>query len=462
MSVQAIAAQVSQNVVTTFDLHMPEVMQQLYARYGDQGMGMLNFIRAIGFEKNTPQGSYSHYEDNWVHETIVNKTLTVAGAAGASVDITLDPSSLDANNRFYPRLYDNLKMTNGTSVYISEIDVTTPSAPVLTLVPLKSTGVIPAIAAGQQLFIYTNSFSEGSGQPNPAVRGAYKYTGYTQIIKESIKGTGSEMTNQDWVSVTEGTGNDKRFLGWFDLARQYDIDVRMQKKIEGALIFGDLTDNPDAVDPVTGESLQTTEGIIAYTKRLGNVYPYTPGTLQTSDYDQFDRILSRTFAAPAYVSYLAQDNHIETENMLKEYLQQTDVGYTTKAMTDTYFQNDEALAVSVSFKAFKKAGRSYMLKRWQNMQDPKMGGTTGYDYNKAGIMFPLGKQKDRKTGDQIPTVGVRWKALGEYSRKMEMWEVGGAGVGIKVTEFDNRNVYQRCEVGAHFIAGNNFIYMEKQ
>lgn len=462
MSVQAIQAAISQNVVTTFDLHMPDVMDQLKARYGDQGMGMLPFIRAIGFEMNVPQSSYSHYEDNWIHETITNNTLTVAGAAGADVNITLAPASLDANNRFYPRLYDRVMMTNGTTTYIAAIDVTTPSAPVLTLRPSKSTGVIPAIAAGAELFIYSNAFSEGSGQPLPVVRGAFKYTNYTQMIKESIRGTGKEMTNQDWVMMTEGTGNDVKFLGWFDLARQVDIDVRMQKKIEGALIFEDLTTNTAAVDPVTGESIVTTEGLIPYTKRVGNVYPYTPGTQQTSDYDNFDRILSRQFAPPAYVSYLAQNNHIEAENMLTEYLRNTNVSMVTKAMIETYFQSNEALSVHVGFSAFQKAGRNYMMKRWGNMQDPKVGGAVGYNYKESGMFFPLGKRKDVKSGDQIPTVGVRWKALGPYSRKMEMWDVGGAGPGLKVTEFDNRNVYQRTEFGAHFIAGNNFIYMEKQ
>jgi hypothetical protein len=43
---------------------------------------------------------------------------------------------------------------------------------------------------------------------------------------------------------------------------------------------------------------------------------------------------------------------------------------------------------------------------------------------------------------------------------MEVWQVGGAGEGLKVTEFDSRNTYQRCHIGAHFRGGNQFVLME--
>jgi hypothetical protein len=43
---------------------------------------------------------------------------------------------------------------------------------------------------------------------------------------------------------------------------------------------------------------------------------------------------------------------------------------------------------------------------------------------------------------------------------MEVWEVGGAGTGLKVNGIDKRNTYQRCHVGAHFRGGNQFVLME--
>jgi hypothetical protein len=47
--------------------------------------------------------------------------------------------------------------------------------------------------------------------------------------------------------------------------------------------------------------------------------------------------------------------------------------------------------------------------------------------------------------------------MGSYSRKMETFELGSANVAIKTTDVDTKNVYQRTDLGAHFMGGNQMI-----
>jgi hypothetical protein len=43
---------------------------------------------------------------------------------------------------------------------------------------------------------------------------------------------------------------------------------------------------------------------------------------------------------------------------------------------------------------------------------------------------------------------------------MEVWQVGGAGEGLKVTDIDERNTYQRTHIGAHQRGGNQMVLLE--
>ena len=100
------------------------------------------------------------------------------------------------------------------------------------------------------------------------------------------------------------------------------------------------------------------------------------------------------------------------------------------------------------------------MKRMGSFNNKKLAGADGYDAPTIGVWMPINRKKDPVSGNMVDSIGTRYRALGKYSRRMEVWQVGGAGEGLKVTEFDNRHTYQRCHVGAHFRGGNQFILME--
>jgi len=450
---QSVTPIYASEIVSGFDVWKPEQLADLFKRYGDQGMGYFMLLKTLGFEKPVAQDSYSHWEENLKHVSFKTRNNVSSPGAGADALITLHADDLDASNRFYPRLWDTVIFANEVTGQIVTIDVSTPSAPVVTVRPNKSTDNIGALTAGDTVAIISNAFSEGSGQPRGAFTGVEKYSNYTQIIKESLEVTGTEMTNQTWLNLNGMEGAPFYYAGITD------IDYRMNLRIEGALLFQKPTTNTSMTDTVTSRQVQTTEGLIPYIRRKGNLYPYTTGTLQVTDFDNIDRTLDKEFAGNYICGLLGIDLHQQIENVLQAYFQDTNIQYTKEVVNDELFGGNSGKAATVNFKMLTKSERTYMFKRMKTFSNRNTYGSPGFKMPSMGVFLPINSKKDPVNGDNVRSIGCRYKALGPYSRKMEIYDVKGAGSGLKVTEFDKQNTYMRCHIGAHHRGGNQFILM---
>lgn len=454
---QAIKADYFENIVTTFDLNITKYLPKLYKRYGNQGVDVLDMLMALGFERTDSVTIINHFEENWIHQAFKVKAHA-AGAAGAPVNITLSADSLDANNRYYPRISDTVTFPNEVGSYLSAIDVSTPSAPIITLIPFDVTKNIPAVTEGQVIIITGNSFSEGSTQPAGRFSGAWKYTNHTQIVKESVGASGTQMTNESWVKMADN----KSIEGWFNKGL-LDKEFRMKTNIQGVFLSQEKNTNPLVVDTLNSNAtINTTEGLFPYMKRVAIPYPYTPGTLTVQDFNSMVRLMTKQFTARTVCAMLGQDVDLEMEDVLKEYFQFTTVGYTTEVVNNKYFGDTpegKALAASIAFSALGKGGFNFAFKAFESMSNPQTYGADGFKYPGKAVFFPLESKKDPKSKNDIPAIGVVWKGMGSYNRKMEMFDMGGAGNGIKTTPVDRRDWYLRSEVSTEFMGGNQFIDM---
>jgi hypothetical protein len=456
MGPDAIAQIYASDIVSGFDIHKPQKLNVLFSRYGDQGASFFQLLRSMGFEEPVMGDTYGHYEENHIHTTFVSLGAVAAGAAGATVNVTLDPSCLDANNNFYPRRWDVVMFPNEVMGQIISIDKTTvPTAPVLTIQPVNAMDNIPAITAGETLVIRTAAFSEGSGQPDSALSGTWEYDNDAQIIKESIGYTGTEMASQDWFDVT----SKGQSIPAFYFKGQIDIDYRMALKIDGALLWGRRGDG-SITDPVTGRVVKFTEGAIPYVRRIGNEQTYTVGNFNVTEFDTTANTLDRNFAGNYILVLTGLSLTQDIENALKTYFTNTNIVFAKEAVNDVLFHRDESLAASVNFSYLTKSERTFLFKTLGTFNNPQIEGATGYVANQLGLFMPINKKKDPVSGNMVDSIGTRYRALGKYSRRMEVWKVGGAGEGLKVTEFDKVNTYQRCHVGAHFRGGNQFVLLE--
>lgn len=456
MNPDAIAQIYASDIVSGFDIYKPEKMNVLFNRYGDQGASYFQIVRSMGFEKEVSLDTYGHYEENRIHEVCIVNANVSQPAVGADITFVLSSDSLDANNNFYVRKWDIILFPNEVTGSVITIDVSTATAPAITCRLNDNTEQFPALTAGEELVIFTNAFSEGSGQPNGAIRGTWEYTNDAQIIKETIGVTGSEMTNQTWFDVTSaGT----KIPAYYFLG-QVDIDYRMALRIDGALLWGKRTVNSALIDPDTGRPIKTTEGMIPYIRRVGNEQTYTSGSFTVTEFDEMDRTLDREHAGNYILGMLGIQLHQDIENALVNYFADTNIQYARQTTNEVLFNNNESLGASVNFKYLVKSERTFLMKRMGVLSNPKLYGAVGYEGPKLGVFMPINKKKDPVSGNMVESIGVRYKGLGKYNRRMEVWQVGGAGEGLKVTDIDSRNTYQRCHIGAHFRGGNQFVLME--
>lgn len=455
MSPAAVSGVYASNIISVFDIDKPERMNILFKKRGDQGLGYMLLLKSLGFTDTTAQTTFTHTEDDWIHQTFHSLNNVGAPGVGNPILITLDPQDLDANNAFYPRLWDTVMFPNEDTGQITNINLAIPGAPVLTITPNSLTANFPAVAAGDELIITSSAFSEGSGQPVGIVDRVYNYEGYTQIIKETLGATGTEMTNQKWFDVfSDGTG-----AKYYYLVGQENTEYRLMLKQDGALLFQQPTTNT-MVDPATNRQLKTTEGLFPYIRRLGNIQAYTPGV--TNLVTLFDTV-SRTFdreSAGRYIGALAGINlEQQVENDLATYLHNTNVIFAQKEMAENMFGGDEGLAVSVAFNSIEKGGRIFNFRKMGIFSHAKLYGATGYSGPDYGVLMPMTKKKDKKTSKDTPSFGVRYKAFGNYNRMYEVWNQNGAGPGTKVIPEDLYNYFLRSDIGAQHMGGNQMVLL---
>jgi hypothetical protein len=455
MGPEAIASILASDIVSGFDIHKPQYLNELFSRFGDQGASYFQLLRSMGFELPVMNDTYGHFEDNHKHEVFHSRAIVAQPAVGANISVTLDTVDLDGNNNFYPRLWDTVLFKNEVQGSIIAISTVVPAAPVLTIQPSDSADQIPALVAGEEIIINSGAFSEGSGQPTGALSGTWEYSNDAQIIKETMNATGTEMVNQPWFDMTsEGSS-----IPAYYYLGQVDMDYRVALKIDGALMWGKRTTNT-MIDAVTGRQIKTTEGLIPYIRRVGNEQTYVAGAFDVDEFDEMDNTLDQNFAGNHILALLGITLHQAIENSLVTYFANSNIQYARQTTNDAIFNSNESLAASVNFKYLTKSERTYMFKRMGVFNNPKLYGADGYEAPSKGIFLPLNKKKDPKSNKLVDSIGTRYRALGKYSRRMEVWNVGGAGEGLKVTDIDTRNWYQRCHVGAHFRGGNQFVLME--
>lgn len=441
----AVTAQISNNLVSTFNLHKPEYSNFLFRKYGKQGFTAFQFLQSLGNVTPVAQENFYHFEENWIASSFT--TTGGSGVAGASVNLTVSPAYIDASGNYYPRLNDVLMFTNGVKGQV----IADNGSGVLTVRPLKAAQAI-SVADGEQIIIPTNSFGDGTGQPDGRVSDVFRYDFNMQIIKETIDTTGTELTNQMWVNTIDGT----TINAWFDKAKSIDLDYRMALAIDGMLLYGTKADN-------TGILGSTSEGLVDAVTTQGGNGTYTSGLFSIAQFDQMNRYLDKQMAPNEYTGLLGYQAFQDVENALSNVFTQNPIifaggnGKTLGQMMYGDMASKIGESVDIGFRSITKTDRTFHLLKLAQLSNPQLYGATGFNEASRMIFVPLDKPTQPK-GGQVPRLGVRYKELGGYSRKMEAWFTGSAGnFGVKTNDIDSVQLHNRAHCGAQIFGANAFF-----
>lgn len=470
MATQPISHIYDSTFVSNLDIHKPQILNTLFSPFGDQGSAYL-MIRALGFETPVAGDTYGHFEEDMYHSTFKQQAGTSVGdpGAGNNITLTLDTTKLDADGNFYVREGDVITFPNETQGRVMTITVTAGAgfggADLVSVVvkPHKITKTVGAVAAGTELAITSGVFSEGSGMPNPAASGVTYYDNDAQIVKEAIGVTGTELVNETWIPYLNEAGE---FQGYYRKG-QKELDYRMLLKLDGMFWTGERFDNTAgrALDSVTGRPYKTSEGLIPTLRTRGNIDTYTVGAYALTDFDAYGLTLERNYVASSVPNWMPMGSSlsIEIENELKDYLDNTNIQYARQAVNDMLFQGNESLGASVNFKYFVKNNRTYMFSALPGFNNPVTFGATGYTFNQIGFVIPLEKRKEPKTGNDLPSIGMRYRAMGSYNRRMITATLAGIGAamkGIPVNTIDTSNTYAMAHMGNEFFGVQRMILID--
>lgn len=475
-------------LISTFDIDKPQVRNELFRRYGNQGLTFFGFIESMGYSRGVRQNKTIQYEEDWIHQTIhvgSGGITTVDGPNGIYsfvLDTTAGTNDILAGSIITPypttptnplsyicpvQAWDRLLFPeNGAMATVTSVvqtGVSTTFTVTIKLADLNYAFTPGTYTQGYELVIATNAFSEGSDQNDGASSKPLIDYAYTQILKRSFRWTGTQATNEPWFSEYElgpNLGN-----GYF-LKGQMDCDYELQQAISTALWIERPTTNP-TVDTATGEPLYTTEGLIPYCERLGTPVPYLSGAFSIGTFDYIDNVLTRQFA-PMYSAWMLGNKlDYQIENALKAYFQFTQINYQMSQMEADLFTGDKDLAMEVGFNLLKKSGgRVHCFTRALEFSHPKILGVTNYPYDQLAICFPLARKRgsysEKQGSIELPYFGLIYKEQGGYSRKAEVWTIAGAAPGPKITTFDLNKLCMRSNVGAEHVGGNQMLKVYPQ
>lgn len=437
----ATTAVITDKYISTFDIHKPSKRNTLFKRFGKQGVGFFATIETLGFVESVNQTNWSHFEEDFYHETFTVLNAVANPGAGVAVNIRLQPNNVDSSGYFYVRINDDVLIPNQVTGKVVAIDTTSFATPQITVEPHATIDNIGALAAGQQISIYSNGWQEDTDQPDGRIAKVSEFSFGAKIIKETVINSGTEATNQTWLED----------LNCYVLKGQIEADYRMMLQIDGASLFDRIITNPNLVN--AGHRNMT--GLVPWMRSGSPIGTYTPGLFNLSNVNYMIKRLEKNFAADEYLWMNGIDLSVELEDLLVDQFAENPMVFAGKA------NGSLSQDLNLGFKSINKSEYTFHLKKMNVFSNPKVYNIAGYNVTGLGLVCPLRYRQDAKDRSQVPSLGMRYKEMNGYSRKMEFFVLQGAGNGPKQISRDRRSINMRCELGTEFFGGNSFFLWEE-
>tara|TARA_R110001632_G_scaffold41085_2_gene103099 strand:+ start:5294 stop:6685 length:1392 start_codon:yes stop_codon:yes gene_type:complete len=448
----AFKSATTQNYVSTLSIHKPEVTEEFVQRYGDQSLtGLLD---AMGAMVPAANKKVQHWEEDFIHQFAKTDAATAYPGTGATATINIDPA-WDINSVTIFRENDIIEFPSGDVAIVTNVTDGAAGAE-LTVYPLTdwiSPSVGNLVEAGDAVIITGNAHNENTGQPTSIVSKPLAYENDMQILKESYIVSGSEMTNIIYFEVQNPESGESGYL-WY-IKGEADTYKRFVNYCEMQMLTGKRATN-STLNAVSGfDGFQTSEGLLDFIENGGNVQNYNQLTgFNLSDFDAMVRTLSKNRGARENSLFCGTDLSLAIDDAVASMFAGGGVSYGA-------FSGMEELAVAFGFKSFMRGGYTFHKKTYDPFSYAGMLGADGFKYSGLGFLVPGDMGVDAQTRDKIPALRMRYKEAGGYSREMEHWFEGSAGLATPTSGDDQLKCNYRTERCFEGFGANRFMLIKK-
>ena len=425
----------------------------LVKTFGDQGI--TGFLELTG----ATRGIATADEVQWWEESRLHRRLSCSCAAGAAAGANgtftialADGAAPAVAADDYLRVGDViLNSQNGQRLY-----VVTVSAANLTFTarPLDETAITAiAVASEQQFNVIGNMYAQGTSQPSTFYQTQLtKRVNPLFITKETFQVNGSQATNIGWVDVGNG---DYR---WF-VKGEMDTRKRFLNQREAMLMFSQLSGSATGTDLVTG--VVGSEGYFGAIENRGIVADGGDQDFATmADLDNIILAIDAEGGASEYAMYVNLSTSIRVDNMIAAGAASTQ----NSGILAQYgvFNNSMDTAIALGFKSFTRGGYTIHKHDWKLLNDPTLGGSFATRAAGAinGVMCPMTRVADAKTGEKSPALEMVYKAANGYSRDIEHWVTGGGVLGYNTDGDDLAKFHYRSECALVTRAANQHVLLK--
>jgi len=408
------------------EINKEDNRETLVKTYGKQGItGFLSMVGAIKAQAVADEVTY--WEEARLHQLQVATTngttgLIVAAANAAAIVVRENDVVLSGSSRFF--VSD-----------ITSLDIT--------LVALDGSATLSLVdGTSVSLAVIGNLYAQGSDQPNGGFEAnVVKRTNPFMIMKEGYKVSGSQATNIGWIDLG---GGDYR---WY-MKSEADTRQRFMDKREMMLLLGEKT---SAVTGISGS-----EGYFAAIEDRGIVASGTDADFaELADIDNIIIELDKQGGASEYAMYVNRATDLALDDMIAG--GGNSVGAATGGVAGQFgaFNNDKDMAVELGFRTFGRGGYTFHKHDFKLLNDPTL--LSGSDF--SGVMIPMAKVADAKTGEKAPALEINYKASNGYSREMEHWLTGSILGASNATE-DSVQFNYRSECNLITRAANRHVLLK--
>ena len=408
------------------EVNKPDNRDALVKTYGNQGItGFLQMVGAVKAQAVADEVQY--WEEARLHQ---KQTALTDGTTGLIIEVGTNSDAIVCRE-------NDVLLSGSDRFYVSDI-----TGNQITLVALDGSATLSlSDNAAVSLAVIGNLYAQGSDQPSGSFEAnVVKRTNPFMIMKEVYKVSGSQATNIGWIDLGNG---DYR---WY-VKSEADTRQRFLDKREMMLLLGEKT---SAVSGISGS-----EGYFAAIEDRGIVASGADADFASlADVDAIVVELDKQGGAAEYAMYVDRATDLAIDDMVA---QGVSAG-TTAGIAGQFgaFNNDKDMAVALGFRTFSRGGYTFHKHDFKLLNDP----TLLADADFAGVMIPMAKVADAKTGEKAPALEINYKATNGYSREMEHWMTGSI-LGAKNATEDSVQFNYRSECNLITRAANRHVLLKK-